>query len=170
MVDRKLRRPNMATRAPLAPPPLAKGRSPSARRRVGINMSCHARSYPCDTQGSPPGALTRADLPFQGEVEQVARASSKPTSEAMSPPLPLGLARQVDGGDLLELDGAVLHQVAERRVGRARHLGAIEAHRERRTVVGLGPGRRDAHALHAGRHPVLLLVKALLDVGPRDAA
>src|SRR5215204_1842697 len=48
---------------------LEKGRSPTRPwpgRRVGINARSEKRS--------PPGAQERADLPFQGEVEQAAHA------------------------------------------------------------------------------------------------
>jgi hypothetical protein len=51
---------SFATRVPLAPPPLEKGRSPSPAfgraRRVGIKARRERRS--------PPGAQERADLPF----------------------------------------------------------------------------------------------------------
>src|SRR5215207_9023591 len=112
-------------------------------------------------------------LPFEtppSAAPQGEEQGRKPGRECLSPAAPLGLARQVDGRHLLELDRAVLDEIAERRIRRTGHLGAIEAHRQRRTVVGFAPGRRIAHALHARRHPVLLLIEALLHVGPGDAA
>src|SRR5215211_9097967 len=51
---------------------LAKGRSPSAARRVGINAR--------DEKRSPPGPLRGPTSPFQGEVEQV--ASPHPDQQA----------------------------------------------------------------------------------------
>src|SRR4029077_16508959 len=87
-----------------------------------------------------------------------------------SPALPFGFARQLDRRHLLELDRAVLDQVVERRVCRARDLHAIEVHGERRAMVGVGPGRGQADALRARRHPILFLIEALLDVRAGDAA
>src|SRR5438105_14409765 len=81
-----------------------------------------------------------------------------------SPAQPFRLARQLDGLDLLELDGALAHEVVELAVGRARDLHAIEIDLERAAMVLLGPGRGVAHAFHACRHPALLLVKALGNV------
>src|SRR5690349_7837587 len=81
-----------------------------------------------------------------------------------SPPKPFRLARQFDRLDLLELDGALGDQVVEVAVGRARNLGAVEIDLERAAMVLVGPGRGIADAFHAGRHPVLFLIKALGDV------
>ena len=80
------------------------------------------------------------------------------------------LARQLDRRHFLELDCAVLDEIVERRVGRTRDLHAVEVHGERGPVIGVGPGRGQADALHAGRHPVLFLIEALLDVRAVDAA
>src|SRR5262245_19207254 len=88
----------------------------------------------------------------------------------LSPPQPLRLARQLDGLDLLQLDGALAHEVVEIAVGGARDLHAIEVDLQRAAMILLGPGRGVADAFHARRHPVLLLVKALGDVLAGGAA
>src|SRR5438132_14164502 len=77
-----------------------------------------------------------------------------------SPTLPFGLARQLDRRHFLELDRAVLDEIVERRVGRTRDLHAVEVHGERGPMIGVGPGRGQADALHAGRHPALFLTEA----------
>src|SRR5207342_3066433 len=71
---------------------------------------------------------------------------------------------------LIELDGALAHEVVEIAVGRARYLHAVEIDLERAAMVLLGPGRGVADAFHAGRDPILLLVKALGDVLAGGAA
>src|ERR1700733_3550192 len=80
------------------------------------------------------------------------------------PPKPFRLARQFDGLDLLELDGALLDEVVEVAVGRTGYFGAIEIDLERAAVVLVGPGGRIADAFHASRHPIGLLVEALCDI------
>src|SRR3984957_971624 len=80
------------------------------------------------------------------------------------PPEPFRLARQVDGLDLLKLDGAFLDEVVEVAVSRAGYPGAIEIDLERAAMVLVGPRRRVADAFHAGRHPVGLLIEALGDI------
>src|SRR5262245_30890915 len=55
----------LATHAPLVPPPPERGRSPSGARRVGVNVGCRKKD-------PHPARQTRADLPFSGEVAQVA--------------------------------------------------------------------------------------------------
>src|SRR3981081_3884680 len=69
------------------------------------------------------------------------------------PAEPFRLARQFDGLDLLELDGALLDQIVELAVGRTGNLRSIEIDLERAAVILVGPGRVIADALHAGRHP-----------------
>src|SRR5579872_3671631 len=91
-------------------------------------------------------------------------------SSATSPAKPFRLPRQLDGLDLVELDGAFCHQIVDVAVGRTRDLHAVEIDLERAAVVLFGPGRGIAHALHPGWHPVLLLIEALGDVLSRDAA
>src|SRR5437667_11331964 len=90
--------------------------------------------------------------------------------ETISPPKPFRLARQFDGLDLLELDGALGHEVIEIAIGRAGDFRAIEIDLERAAMVLLGPGRGIADAFHPGRHPVLLLVETLGDVLARGAS
>src|ERR1700676_4008121 len=80
---------------------------------------------------------------------------------AISPSKAFRLARQLDGLDLLELDGALGHKIVEIAIGRARDFRTIEIDLERAAMVLLGPGRGIADALHAGRHPILLLIKTL---------
>ena len=58
----------------------------------------------------------------------------------MLPTKPLGLARQIDGLDLLELDSAVLDKLAQRRIGRTRDFHSIKIDLERAAVILLGPG------------------------------
>src|SRR5215216_5954400 len=65
-------KPLIRLRKILASRSLAKGRSPSAARRVGINAR--------DEKRSPPGPLRGPTSPFQGEVEQV--ASPHPDQQA----------------------------------------------------------------------------------------
>src|SRR5579864_6208549 len=86
------------------------------------------------------------------------------------PPKPFRLPRQFDGLDLVELDGALRHQIVDVAVGRTRDLHAVEIDLERAAVVLFGPGRGIAHTLHTSRHPVLLLIEALGDVLSADAA
>src|SRR5712664_3764864 len=81
-----------------------------------------------------------------------------------SPPKPFRLARQLDGLDLLELDGALGHEIVDIAIGRAGDFRAIEIDLERAAMVLLGPCRGIADAVHAGRHPILLLVEAFGDV------
>src|SRR5579864_6171348 len=85
------------------------------------------------------------------------------------PPKPFRLPRQFDGLDLVQLDGALRHQIVDVAVGRTRDLHAIEIDLERAAVVLFGPGRGIADALHPGWHPVLLLIEAFGDVLSRDA-
>src|SRR5690349_16868094 len=66
-----------------------------------------------------------------------------------SPAQPFRLARQVDGLDLLELDGALAHEVVEITVGGARDLHAIQVDLQRAAMVLFGPGRGIADAFHA---------------------
>src|SRR5712664_2701569 len=46
--------------------------------------------------------------------------------ESNLPPKPFGLARQIDGLHLLELDAAILDEIVQRRIGRTRDLHAIK--------------------------------------------
>ena len=71
---------------------------------------------------------------------------------------PAIFARKLDLGDLLDL-GLAVHEVAA--VDRDRHGAAM---------VGRGPGRRQADAFEALRHPVLLGIHAFLDVLAGDPA
>src|SRR5437868_12680862 len=80
------------------------------------------------------------------------------------PPKPLGLARQIDGLDLLEANCAFLDEVVQIAVRRTSDLHAVNVDLHRSTMITLGPGRGIANAIHSGRHPVLLLVERLLDV------
>src|ERR1700754_3068737 len=80
------------------------------------------------------------------------------------PAQPFSLARQLDGLHLLELDGALGHQVVEVAVGRAGNLRAIEIDLERAAMILVGPGGGVADAFHPGRHPILLLVEGLGDI------
>src|SRR4029078_13523931 len=68
------------------------------------------------------------------------------------------------------LDAAVLAEIVERSIGRAGDLHAIEINLERAAVIGLGEGRRIAAAFSACGHPILLLIKTLLDVLAGGAA
>src|SRR6516225_822668 len=83
---------------------------------------------------------------------------------ADSPAEPFRLARQLDGLDLIELDRALRHQVVDVAIGRAGDLRAIDVDLHRTAMILLRPGRGVADALHAGRHPILLLIEALGDV------
>src|SRR5262245_37885889 len=74
------------------------------------------------------------------------------------PAEPAIFARKLDLGDLLDL-GLAVHEVAA--VDRDRHGAAM---------VGRGPGRGQADAFQALRHPVLFGVHALLDVLAVDSA
>src|SRR5471032_2432954 len=85
-------------------------------------------------------------------------------TERALPPKPFRLARQLDGLDLLELDGALFDEVVKVAVGRPRYPGAIEIDLERAAMVLVGPGGRIADAFHPGRHPISLLVETLGDV------
>src|SRR5215469_2990746 len=98
------------------------------------------------------------------ERASLVSAPTRGREKKESPPKPFLLARQFDGLDLLELDGALGHQIADVAVGRACDLHAVEIDLERAAVVLFGPGRRIADAFHSGRHPVLLLVEALGNV------
>src|SRR5882757_11094207 len=89
---------------------------------------------------------------------------------ALLPAEPFGLARQIDGLHFLELYAAILDQIVQRRIGRARDLHAIEIDLERAAVILVGPGRGIADAVHSGRYPVGLLIEALLDVLAGGAA
>src|SRR5712671_5107294 len=94
----------------------------------------------------------------------MAGTSPAMTSLEISPPKPFRLARQLDGLHLLELDGALGHEIVEIAVGRTGDLRAVDIDLERAAMVFLGPGRGIADALHAGRYPILLLVETLRDV------
>src|SRR6266404_3940677 len=100
----------------------------------------------------------------------MAGTSPAMTSLEILPPKPFRLARQFDGLDLLELDGALGHEIVEIAVGRTGDLRAIEIDLERAAMVLLGPCRGVADALHAGRYPILLLIEALGDVLAGGAA
>src|SRR5712671_6153245 len=100
----------------------------------------------------------------------MAGTSPAMTSLEISPPKPFRLARQLDGLHLLELDGALAHEVIEIAIGRAGDFRAIDIDLERAAMVFLGPGRGIADAFHAGRNPILLLVETLRDVLARRAA
>src|SRR5205814_8041336 len=93
-----------------------------------------------------------------------------PSASLNLPAEPFRLARQLNGLDLFELDGALLDQVVEVAVGRTRNLRTIEVDLECAAVVLFGPGRGIADAFHAGRHPAGLLVEALGDVLAGGAA
>src|ERR1700687_3787351 len=80
------------------------------------------------------------------------------------PPKPFRLARQLDGLDLLKLDGALGHEIVEVAIGWTCDFRTIEIDLERAAMILVGPGRGIADAFHAGRHPILLLVKTLGDV------
>src|ERR1700736_3368536 len=86
------------------------------------------------------------------------------STEISLPPKPFRLARQIDGLDLFELDGALLDQVVDVAVGRAGDFRAIEVDLECAAMILLGPCRGIADALHAGRHPILLLIEAFRNV------
>src|SRR6476661_4757963 len=58
-----------------------------------------------------------------------------------SPPEPFRLARQVDGLDLLELDGAFGHEIVEVAIGGTSDFRAIEIDLEGAAMVFLRPGR-----------------------------
>src|SRR6266478_6080399 len=94
----------------------------------------------------------------------MAGTSPAMTSLEILPPKPFRLARQIDGLDLLELDGALGHEIVEIAVGRTGDFRAIDVDLERAAMVFLGPGRGIADAFHAGRHPILLLVETLRNV------
>src|SRR5664279_2381004 len=83
---------------------------------------------------------------------------------AILPAKPFRLARQFDGLDLLELDGALLDQIVEIAIGRTGDFRAIEVDLERAAMVLVGPGRGIADALHAGRHPIFLLIETLRNI------
>src|SRR3984885_1501913 len=85
-------------------------------------------------------------------------------TERALPPKPFRLARQLDGLDLLKLDGALFDEVVQVAVGRAGYLGAIEIDLERAAMVLVGPGGRIANPFHTGRHPIGLLVETIGDV------
>src|SRR6202158_5802568 len=80
---------------------------------------------------------------------------------AILSPEPFRLARQFDGLDLLELDGALGHEIIEIALGRAGDFRTIEVDLERAAMVLRGPCRGIADAVHAGRHPIRLLIEAL---------
>src|ERR1700676_4155202 len=82
---------------------------------------------------------------------------------AISPPEPFRLARQFDRLDLLELDGALGHEIVEIAVGGAGDFRTIEIDLERAAMILVGPGRGIADPFHAGWHPILLLIKTLRD-------
>src|SRR5258705_4658945 len=94
----------------------------------------------------------------------MAGTSPAMTSLEILPPKPFRLARQFDGLDLLELDGALVHEVIEIAIRRTGDLRTVDIDLERAAMVLLGPGRWIADALHAGRNPILLLVETLRDV------
>src|SRR5881392_3072514 len=71
---------------------------------------------------------------------------------------PAILARKLGVGELLDLDLAVVVATA---VDRDRHGAAM---------IGRGPGRRQAYASEALRHPILLGVHAVPDILAGDAA
>src|SRR5207244_10025559 len=93
-----------------------------------------------------------------------------PLGNRYLPAEPLGLARQVDRLHLLHLDAAVLDEIVERSVGRACDLHAVEINFERAAMIRFGEGRGIADAFAARGHPILLLVKTLLDVLAGGAA
>jgi hypothetical protein len=75
---------SFATRVPLAPPPLEKGRSPSPAfsraRRVGIHKLPQAMRI-CVRDSDPhPARKSAPTSPFQGEVEPAARSRRSPAS------------------------------------------------------------------------------------------
>src|SRR5258708_39383388 len=100
----------------------------------------------------------------------VARVGVACEQSSRSPPKPFRLARQLDGLDLLELDGALGHEVVDIAVGRTGDLRAVDIDLERAAMILVGPGRGIADALHAGRPPILLLVEALRAVLSSRAA
>src|SRR5260370_12593731 len=65
-----------------------------------------------------------------------------------SPPKPIRLARQFDGLDLLELDGALGHHVVDVAVGRAGNLRTVEIDGRGRPMILFGPGRGIANTFH----------------------
>src|SRR5262245_27900861 len=71
---------------------------------------------------------------------------------------PAVLAVELRLGDLLDLDLAVLE------------VTAVDRHGHRAAMIGRGPGRQQADALEAFRHPVLLGVHAFADVLAGNAA
>src|ERR1700733_12008962 len=91
-------------------------------------------------------------------------APQRPAARYILPPKPFRLARQFDGLDLFELDGALFDQIVEIAIGWAGDFRSIEIDLERAAMVLFGPSRGIADALHAGRYPVSLLVEALGDV------
>src|ERR1700719_3891643 len=117
---------------------------------------------------SLPG-LTRQSILIANFLSRGMRGSSPRMTilsgtTAISPPKPFRLARQLDGLDLLELDGALGHEVIEIAVGRAGDFRAVDIDLESAAMVFLGPGRGIADAFHAGWNPILLLVESLRDV------
>src|SRR6266478_5506233 len=94
----------------------------------------------------------------------MAGTSPAMTSLEILPPKPFRLARQFDGLDLLELDGALGHEIVEIAVGRTGDFRTIEVDLERAAMVLVGPCGGIADAFHAGRHPIFLLIEALRDV------
>src|SRR5215213_4512111 len=89
---------------------------------------------------------------------------SFPRASSTSPPEPFRLAWQLNRLDLLELDGALGHEIVVIAVGRARYIRAIQIDLERSAMVFFRPSRWIADALRAGRHPILFLVESLGDV------
>src|SRR5688500_72791 len=93
-----------------------------------------------------------------------------PAGDQALPAKPFLLARQIDAGDLLQLDRAGLHQLIDGGFGSAGNLGAVDRHGRGAAMVIRRPARGNAAAFQTGRHPVLLLVHALLDLGSGNAA
>src|SRR5216683_4596738 len=101
---------------------------------------------------------------FSCDVSKTWMAGTGPAMTSVgtiSPPKPFRLARQFDGLDLLELDGALGHEIVEVAVGWPCDFRAIKIDLQRAAMVLLGPCRGIADAVHAGRHPILLLIEAL---------
>src|SRR6266851_4840415 len=101
---------------------------------------------------------------FSCDVSKTWMAGTGPAMTSVgtiSPPKPFRLARQFDGLDLLELDGALGHEIVEVAVGWPCDFRAIKIDLQRAAMVLLGPCRGIADAVHAGRHPLLLLIETL---------